>query len=73
MFWVVCLPGQDSEFITRMGLLLAIAAQPREIRVNVRWEAPEKEGNRRQLNICCDGTNNNLTRRRSDTNVSQLC
>jgi hypothetical protein len=27
----------------------------------------------RQLIICCDGTNNNLTGRRSDTNVAQLC
>ena len=27
----------------------------------------------RQLIICCDGTNNNLTGRRNDTNVSQLC
>ena len=27
----------------------------------------------RQLIICCDGTNNNLTGRRQDTNVSQLC
>ena len=29
--------------------------------------------NNRQLIICCDGTNNNLTGRRYDTNVSQLC
>ena len=28
---------------------------------------------RRQLIVCCDGTNNNLTGRRNDTNVSQLC
>ena len=28
---------------------------------------------RRQLIVCCDGTNNNLTGRRQDTNVSQLC
>ena len=27
----------------------------------------------RQLIICCDGTNNNLTGRRTDTNVAQLC
>ena len=27
----------------------------------------------RQLIICCDGTNNNLTGRRNDTNVTQLC
>ncbi len=27
----------------------------------------------RQLIICCDGTDNNLTGRRSDTNVAQLC
>jgi Uncharacterized alpha/beta hydrolase domain (DUF2235) len=27
----------------------------------------------RQLIICCDGTNNNLTGRRRDTNVAQLC
>ncbi len=27
----------------------------------------------RQLIVCCDGTNNNLTGRRQDTNVSQLC
>jgi Uncharacterized alpha/beta hydrolase domain (DUF2235) len=27
----------------------------------------------RQLIICCDGTNNNLTGRRCDTNVAQLC
>jgi uncharacterized protein (DUF2235 family) len=27
----------------------------------------------RQLIICCDGTNNNLTGRRNDTNVAQLC
>ena len=27
----------------------------------------------RQLIVCCDGTNNNLTGRRNDTNVSQLC
>ena len=26
-----------------------------------------------QLIICCDGTNNNLTGRRNDTNVTQLC
>ena len=28
---------------------------------------------RRQLIVCCDGTNNNLTGRRNDTNVTQLC
>ncbi len=27
----------------------------------------------RQLIVCCDGTNNNLTGRRNDTNVAQLC
>ena len=27
----------------------------------------------RQLIICCDGTNNNLTGRRNDTHVTQLC
>jgi uncharacterized protein (DUF2235 family) len=27
----------------------------------------------RQLIICCDGTDNNLTGRRNDTNVAQLC
>lgn len=27
----------------------------------------------RQLIICCDGTNNNLTGRRNDTHVAQLC
>ncbi len=27
----------------------------------------------RQLIVCCDGTNNNLTGRRYDTNVTQLC
>ncbi|MDB5742583.1 MAG: hypothetical protein JWR68_898 [Polaromonas sp.] len=27
----------------------------------------------RQLIVCCDGTNNNLTGRRNDTNVTQLC
>lgn len=27
----------------------------------------------RQLIVCCDGTNNNLTGRRRDTNVAQLC
>ncbi len=27
----------------------------------------------RQLIICCDGTSNNLTGRRNDTNVAQLC
>jgi uncharacterized protein (DUF2235 family) len=32
-----------------------------------------EEGKRRQLIVCCDGTNNNLTGRTRDTNVSQLC
>ncbi|MDB5931133.1 MAG: hypothetical protein JWR60_2840 [Polaromonas sp.] len=27
----------------------------------------------RQLIVCCDGTNNNLTGRRNDSNVTQLC
>jgi Uncharacterized alpha/beta hydrolase domain (DUF2235) len=27
----------------------------------------------RQLIVCCDGTNNNMTGRRNDTNVAQLC
>ncbi len=27
----------------------------------------------RQLIVCCDGTNNNLTGRRNDTNVAKLC
>ena len=31
------------------------------------------QGRRRQLIVCCDGTNNNLTGRNRDTNVSQLC
>ena len=31
------------------------------------------DNNNRQLIICCDGTNNNLTGRVNDTNVSQLC
>ena len=32
-----------------------------------------KAGMARQLIICCDGTNNNFTGRRNDTNVTQLC
>ncbi len=31
------------------------------------------QGKPRQLIICCDGTNNNLTGRINDTNVTQLC
>ena len=31
------------------------------------------QGRPRQLIVCCDGTNNNLTGRNRDTNVSQLC
>jgi uncharacterized protein (DUF2235 family) len=33
----------------------------------------EEHGMHRQLIICCDGTDNNLTGRRNDTNVAQLC
>jgi uncharacterized protein (DUF2235 family) len=33
----------------------------------------EEHGMHRQLIICCDGTDNNLTGRRRDTNVAQLC
>jgi Uncharacterized alpha/beta hydrolase domain (DUF2235) len=36
-------------------------------------EAKHGQGQRRQLIVCCDGTNNNLTGRRNDTNVTQLC
>ena len=32
-----------------------------------------EESKRRQLIVCCDGTNNNLTGRTNDTNVTQLC
>jgi Uncharacterized alpha/beta hydrolase domain (DUF2235) len=32
-----------------------------------------EDSKRRQLIICCDGTNNNLTGRLNDTNVTQLC
>ena len=35
--------------------------------------AGTKAGMARQFIICCDGTNNNLTGRRNDTNVTQLC
>ncbi|MGH8831463.1 MAG: T6SS phospholipase effector Tle1-like catalytic domain-containing protein, partial [Polaromonas sp.] len=66
-------PGSAAAGMAPASLILRMTARPATAMVGVCCKGEGARSMTRQLIICCDGTNNNLTGGAKDTNVTKLC